>query len=85
MRSQSCRGTAGRALKERMQAVGHESSFLLVESHLVHAGNQLEETQCASLGSPPVRKYFPISLILACNELVMDDYLCSQSPFEMLV
>lgn len=67
MCSQSCRGTAGRALKEGMQAVGHESSFLLAESHLVHAGDQLEETQCTSLGSPPVRKYFSISSILACK------------------
>lgn len=65
--------------------MGHESFFLLAESHLVHAGNRLEETQCASLGSLPVRKYFPVSLTLACKELVMDGYLCSKSPVETLV
>lgn len=71
MCSQSCRGTAGKALKGRMQAVVHEASLLLAESHLVHAGNQLEETQCASLGFPPVRKYFSVSFIMMYKELVV--------------
>lgn len=53
-----------------MGAVVHGSSFPLAGSHLVLAGNQLEETQYASIGSPPVRKYFSVSVITVCRELV---------------
>lgn len=60
-----------------MGAAVHGSSFPLAGSHLVLAGNQLEETQCAPVGSPPVRKYFPVSFITMCRELVTPMAACS--------
>ncbi|KAK7834895.1 hypothetical protein U0070_022866 [Myodes glareolus] len=82
LRDHLLRHLQGVEKKKIEQIVLDYVSKQVAESHLVHAGNRLEETQCASLGSPPVRKYFPVSLILACKELVTDDYLCSKNPVE---
>lgn len=86
MCSPELQGTAGRALRGRVGAVVHGSSFPLAGSHLVLAGNQLEETQYASVGSPPVRKYFSglryHSVQRASNS---DEHLFYQSAFETLV